>query len=198
MAGTVVDATTQIFGIEDPAFALVVDYPVHPLTQALNSMTLFPQAVGLELEAPEGWQAEPFLTTLARSWSETGPLEGDIRYEPEQGDRLGPVAIGHTLIRERETGEGQTREQRIALIGDGDFLANSFLGNGANLQLGLDLVNWLAHDDAFINIPPRTAGDRELQLSKTAATVISVGFLILLPLLLLLSGFAIRWRRRSR
>ena len=82
------------------------------------------------------------------------------------------------------------------VIGDGDFLANSFLGNGGNLNLGLNLVRWLSSDEQLLDIPARTAPDLQLDLSRQASIVIGLGFLLVLPLLFITAGALIWWRRR--
>jgi ABC-type uncharacterized transport system involved in gliding motility auxiliary subunit len=84
------------------------------------------------------------------------------------------------------------------VIGDGDFLSNTFLGNGGNRALGERIFDWLLGDDKLVDLPPRGAPDRLLQISQGGLNAISVGFLIVLPLLLLLIGGAIVWRRRRR
>jgi ABC-type uncharacterized transport system involved in gliding motility auxiliary subunit len=202
LPGVVVDATTQLFGIDNPAFALIPEYPMHAITRELNSLTLFPQAVALETAAPDSWQAQPLLTTLNRAWTEIGELSGKIRFDADSDERMGPLDIGYVFSRETpskgDDGSDAVREQRLAVIGDSDFVSNAFLGNGGNITLGLNLFNWLNHDDRFITITARTAGDTNLELGKVEQAVIGFGFLFGLPLLLLGSGFAIWWRRRNR
>ncbi|MBI3546027.1 MAG: hypothetical protein HY081_05460 [Gammaproteobacteria bacterium] len=90
------------------------------------------------------------------------------------------------------------REQRIIVFGGGDFLANSYIANGGNLDLGMSVVNWLSQDDAYVNIPVKTARDRTLNLAHSSQIVIAVGFLIVLPLVLVSSGVFIWLRRRKR
>src|SRR5690606_22667351 len=85
--------------------------------------------------------------------------------------------------------------QRAAVIADGDFLSNAYIANTGNLELGLRLINWLSHDDEFIAIPARTAGDRELRMNGTLLGVLGIVFLLVLPLVLLLAGVATWWRR---
>lgn len=94
--------------------------------------------------------------------------------------------------------DADKKEQRIVVMGDGDFLSNTFLGNGGNLDLGLNLVNWLNHDDTLIAVGARTAPDTTLNLSRTATAVIGLGFLFFLPLLLLGFGLTIWLKRRKR
>lgn len=200
LPGTIVDATTQLFGIDNPAFALIPDYPMHPVTRDITSLSLFPQAAALEVATPEGWQAEPVLTTLNRAWTEIGPMDGSVRFDEDSDERLGPLDIGFAFTRARPGGheEETGTEQRVVVIGDNDFLSNSFLGNGGNIDLGLKLLNWLNHDDKLITITARTAGDSNLELSKTEQVIIGFGFLFVIPLVLLGSGLAIWWKRRNR
>jgi len=196
--GTIVDPTTQLFGVQDPRFALVSEYSPHPITREFELITLFPQAAALDLVAQEGWQKEAFLTTVERSWSETGPLEDQIEFD-SGSDIPGPLNIGVTLNRDHEnTAKGLITEQRIAVIGDGDFLANTYLGNSGNLDLGLHIFNWLSADDQLIAIPAVTREDTKLELSQSSQYIIGFGFLIFLPLLLTGSGISIWLRRRKQ
>lgn len=191
LPGTVVDANAGELGIDNPAVALVPAYPDHPATRQFKLLSLFPQAAALASPQEGGpWQATPLLRTLERSWNETGPLSGEIERNPLAGEAAGPLVIGYALSRQQGGGE-----QRLLVTGDGDFLANSFLHNAGNLDLGLALVRWLVGDDPMLDIPAPQPDDRELLLSKTATLVISLGWLIALPLLLLLSGGLMTWRR---
>ncbi|WP_455235058.1 GldG family protein [Thiogranum longum] len=202
LPGTIVDATTQLFGIDNPAFALIPDYPRHAITREMTKLTLFPQAAALEVNAPEEWQAEPLLTTLDRAWTEIGPISGTIRFDEDSDERMGPLDIGFVFSRAKTRkdagGDESSGEQRVVVIGDSDFLSNTYLGNGGNIDLGLNLFNWLNHDDQFITITARTASDVNLELSKPAQVMIGFGFLFVLPLMLLSAGLGIWWRRRNR
>lgn len=206
LPGLVVDPNSQGFGIADPSFVLVPSDPDAPIPRRYN--TLFPRAVALRAQAAEPWRADPFVTTLPQAWAETGPLEGSVAYDPESDDVSGPLTLGETLTRPAaapgDTGSGDAppasdaREQRIAVVGDGDFLSNAFLGYGGNLDLGLAIMRWLTHNEAFIDIPATTAPDRGLSLSRSATRLMGFGFLLGLPALLLVLGIGIWWRRSRR
>jgi len=98
----------------------------------------------------------------------------------------------------RDSGQAAPTIQRAVVIADGDFLSNGFLGLGGNLQLGVNIINWLSADDEFVTIPARTVPDATLQLSPTASVLIVAGFLIVMPVLLLGAGVTVWYRRRRR
>jgi ABC-type uncharacterized transport system involved in gliding motility auxiliary subunit len=203
LKGTIVDPNTQLLGIEDPRFAIVSQYPQHPLTNDFSAVTLFPQARGINLKPSDDWQYSVVLQTLPRSWSETGELTGQIQFDSKH-DLPGPINIAVAMTRDITspvTDENKTpasKQQRLVIVGDGDFLSNTYLGNGGNLKLGLNIANWLVHDDRFIAIPARTSPDVNIELSSTAKAVIALGFLILLPLLLGGMGTVVWLKRRRR
>jgi ABC-type uncharacterized transport system involved in gliding motility auxiliary subunit len=213
LPGTVVDASTQLLGIDDPTFALVADYPPHPITQGFQQMTMFPTAAALNQNEKSEFEKEPLLSTLARSWTETGPIEGKIGFDADQGEKQGPLDLAYALTRRITPPEPDKKpedkkmpkeeaktpdEQRIVVVGDGDFLSNSFLGNGGNLELGVNMIQWLGRGDAMINIPARVAPDRNLQLSPVASGAIAIGFLFLLPIVLIGTGAWVWFKRRNR
>jgi ABC-type uncharacterized transport system involved in gliding motility auxiliary subunit len=210
LSGVVVDASTQLLGIDDPTFALVSDYPPHTITQGFQQMTMFPSAAALDQMEKSDFEKEPLLATLARSWTELGPIEGKIAYDASKGERQGPLDLGYAITRpitpepsdkdvEHDKSAARTpSEQRIVVVGDGDFLSNTYLGNGGNLELGINMVQWLSRGDALINIPAKIAPDRNLQLSAFASGTIAVGFLFVLPVLLIGIGAWVWFKRRSR
>jgi ABC-type uncharacterized transport system involved in gliding motility auxiliary subunit len=191
LPGVIVDpASEDITG--NAAAIVIAKYGAHPVVRNFADNTVFPQAGGLSLRAPEGWQGSVLMDTRTSSWSETGALNGPIRFDKGK-DIRGPLNLAVALSRLLEK-----REQRVIVFGDGDFLSNTYLPNGGNLELGMSLVNWLSQDDAFVNIPVKTVRDRSLDLSPVARNTIAVAFLVLLPLVLVSSGAWIWLRRRKR
>ncbi len=196
--GVVVDANTRVYGIREVDFALVSAYPTHALTRNFNLLTLFPKAVALRINPTENWTDTGVLVTGDRSWAETGEIAGEVRFDEGQ-DVRGPLTIGAVLERALPASEGsEARQQRVMVVGDGDFLSNTYLGNGGNLDLGMAIIHWLSSDDGLISIPARIATDLRLDLSPRMAAVIGLGTLFGMPLLLLASGFVIWFRRRRR
>ena len=196
--GVIVDPNSQLMGLDRIDFALIGEYPRHPITSNLGSLSIFPQAQGIEFYGDANWQRQNFLQSDERSWNETGELQADAVKGDNDDEISGPLTIGMSLARNSNDSNGQPLEQRVIIVGDADFLANSYLGNGSNLEIGINLVNWLSHDDRLISISPRPAPDTRLELSPTEQLVIAIFFLLALPLGLLISGLRIWLQRRKR
>lgn len=197
--GAVVDGAGAAFGIGDPSFVAISTFPPNVITHDFNLTTLFPQSAALGVVAGSDWTATSLLRTSTKSWTRVGtiPQQGDaatIAFDAARGEIPGPLDIGFALTRLSPSPD--KREQRVVVIGDGDFLSNAFLGNGGNREFGQRLFDWLLQDDALIDIPDKGAPDRQLHLSQGALGAIGLGFLVALPLVLLLSGGVIWWRRR--
>jgi len=190
--GVIVDPTSQAITGTAANFIVATRYGAHPVAQGFELMTLFPETAGLSVQAPKGWEAQTLLDTAPTAWIETGPLDKGVRFDAG-ADIRGPVVFAASLTRKQDN-----REQRVAVVGDGDFLANAFIGNGGNIELGMNLVNWLGADDAYINVPTQTAPDLRLTLSQNAQIAIALGFLVVMPLAFVGSGITIWWRRRKR
>jgi len=199
--GTIIDFAGKFTGLDDPTIVLITEsmFPPHAATNKFLYTVFFPSATAIQINANENWQFKSLLSTGKHTWLETGELSGEVGFD-EATDRRGPLELGISLEREVEIenddGEIITKQQRIIILGDGDFLSNTYLENSGNLELGIRIINWLSSDDDFISIPARIARDTNLELSPIASGIIGFGFLIVLPLSLLSLGMTIWWRRR--
>ena len=198
--GTIVDPTAQMMNVNDPSFALITSYPSHAITRDFQYMSIFPKAVAIDFsKVSDSWTISPFLQTVPRSWSETGVLKGAIDYNADK-DIVGPLTIGLALTHKKENknkNKDKVKKQRIVILGDGDFLSNTYLGNQGNLNIGHNIINWISNDDSFISIPGSNAVDNQISLTDLTGALIGLFFLVLLPLGLLVTGTVIWYKRRS-
>lgn len=200
--GAIIDYAGQLIGINDPTISLVTGslYAPHAITENFEFTTLFPMAGAIKTLESDEWISKPILSTGDHTWNETGKLEGSVEFN-EGEDTQGPLTIGLSLEREIETEEGDevvNKQQRIVVTGDGDFLSNTYLANSGNNELGTRMINWLSSDDEFISIPPKVAGDTQLNISPTILGIIGIGFLFILPAGLVALGIMIGLRRKKQ
>jgi ABC-type uncharacterized transport system involved in gliding motility auxiliary subunit len=201
----------ELLGTGHPGFFAAIGYPPNAVTQGLDLVTLFPFVRSIAGSGAEGWTLQPMLQTSEAAWLETGNIEaGTVALDA--ADVPGPLNIGVTLTRsytppaaDGAGGEAAAaaadkpaaRPQRVVLVGDADFLADGYVGELGNQQLGLNIVQWLATRDAQLNIDIKAAPDTMLYLPGWATMLVSAIFVLLLPLGLIGFGVA-RWAVRRR
>lgn len=189
--GLVVDPEAAALRV-DPTVAIGSNYGAHAITDGFRLFTAFPQA-RMIAPNPESktWRFAPLVEVAARGW-----LESDVGRTPyafdEKRDVRGPVVVAGAFERNIET-----RKQRVVVAGTGQFLSNTFVGNGGNLDLGVNMLNWLTEDEGLITVQPRTKVDSRLTLTQGQLWLIGFGFLLVIPIFFLLCGGAIWWRRRK-
>ena len=207
--GLIIDNNTELrqtLNIENPAIIPVTEYFPHIITNTIRYNTLFPLARGISPLSNEStvnnWQAEALFNSNSKSWTEAGGLNEEMVFDSSAGDVAGPVTIAVALHRERPTHDSNSPapagSQRIVIIGDSDFLSDTYIGAGANLNLGLNIFNWLIGDDDFISVEVKPAADTKLTLDDTQLVIIGFGFFLIIPILLLIIGFRIWYVRKNR
>ena len=168
-------------------WSIGASYTAHPITRDFNLITAFPAARALTWNENSDWQRHALIEVAGRGWvSRSGKPKFDKAH-----DIPGPVTIATALQRTI-----QNKEQRIVVVGDAAFLSNSFAGNGGNVDLGVNMVNWLSGEERLITVQPRSSKDSSLTLSKTQLGVIAITFLLVVPLLLAAWGIWLWWKRR--
>ncbi len=167
-------------------WTLGTGYAPHAITQNFDLITVFPYARALGLEEDSAWQRHILVEGAMNGWVSTRHNAKFDKY----ADVPGPVNLALAL--QRNVNE---REQRIVVVGSGSFLSNAYSGNGGNLDLGMNMVNWLSGEERLITLAPRATQDATLTFSRTQLIVLSVGLLFALPLLLIAVGGWLWWRR---
>lgn len=174
-----------------PVFAVATSYGQHPITAAFRYNAMFPYARQIGISESEEWRVSPLIEVAPRGWVEMGKLDEKPAFDASR-DLPGPVNIAAAF--ERAAGD---KQQRIVVVGNGAFLSNAYLGNAGNLQLGVATVNWLTAEDDMIAIDPRPAPDSRMEIDQMTLYLIGFGFLLVLPLVFVVTGVVIWWRRRK-
>jgi len=150
--GIAVDMSSAQYGA-DAKVAFASSYGDHPITRSFQLRTLFPEAREVDAKASYdfGWKVGRLVEVAPNGWLESSKIEPGVKNQKvvfdEKTDKRGPINIGVAL--ERTYGK---KGQRVVVIGNANFLSNTFITNGGNLDFGLNIVNWLAGDDDLITI----------------------------------------------
>lgn len=186
--GTVVDPAAA--KLDAPVnWALGALYGAHPVTKNFNLITVFPFARQIGVSENSPWRVTPLVDVAPQGWLSTS---GSLTFDRSH-DVRGPITVAIAMERTH-----QGRDQRIAVVGTGEFLANAFVGNGGNMDFGVNLINWLTGDEKLITLQPRPTLDGRMLLTKTKASVLAIGLLFGLPLAFIATAGIIGWKRRRK
>lgn len=175
---------SQVFGEAAP---VVGHYGTHAIVKDMGrTATVFPLSRSLAIKADKPG-LEKLFETSDTSY-ETDNLKPPIKLNPDK-DKKGPFTLGVA-----GTVNGKAR---IVVLGSSSWVSNSALSYPtANKDLALNMVNWLTADESLISIPSKEPEDRRIMLSGRQMSMVALTSVIFLPLLVVLSGFAVWWKRR--
>ncbi|HEY41864.1 MAG TPA: GldG family protein [Dehalococcoidia bacterium] len=163
--------------------------------------------LGTEEEPHYVWLGEDkniMLVSLAvtsqESWLENSGSSVDPEFD-EDVDIKGPLNLGYFVTAVRiDTSEGTHTPvpygPRLLVIGDSDFATNKHLLNGNNSDLFLNSIEWLTFGTELISIDRKILQARRFLISAGESRFITISSIGLLPLLLLVAGVIVWWRRR--
>lgn len=197
--GTVMDLASAQYGA-DARVAFASLYGEHAITKNFMLRTLFPDAHEVTAKGTDenGWKVSNLVEVAPNGWLTAKKLAKNEKPEfDEKNDKRGPINIGVAL--ERTYGK---KGQRVVIMGNANFLSNTFITNGGNLDFGVNVVNWLAGDDSLITIQPMPLKDINVQIPDTktgvaVAWTVFHSFQYFIPLGFLLAGLLLWLKRRK-
>jgi ABC-type uncharacterized transport system involved in gliding motility auxiliary subunit len=106
---------------------------------------------------------------------------------------VGPRVLGVAVEGPLAAGEPPAR---VVVIGDGDFVSNSFLPYMANSDLALAAVRWLAREEHRTAVRTRIPVPPMILLTAAQSRAIFTSIVLVLPLsVIALAGLVWWWRR---
>jgi len=200
--GIAVDMTAAQYGA-DAKVAFASAYGDHAITHNFQLRTLFPEAHEVNAVGTDenGWKVSKLVDVAPNGWLESDKIVNGGKNQKavfnDKKDKRGPINIGVAL--ERIYGK---KGQRVVVMGNGNFLSNTFITNGGNLDFGVNIINWLAGDDKLITIQPMPLKDINVTIpsddkNRLIAWSVFHGFQYFIPLGLFIAGFWLWWKRRK-
>jgi len=80
LPGRVIDTASQSLDLDTPDFVVLSAFPDHPVTASLRSALLLPQVRALNVTPLAGQTTLPLLASPESSWTESGALQGEVRF----------------------------------------------------------------------------------------------------------------------
>ncbi len=174
-------------------------FPKHPITEHFDKPTFFPVARSVQpsIDGPKDVDVFPLAMTSQESWAERDlkTLEkGEATFESKT-DLIGPIPM--TVAVEKTASVKTAISGRMVVVGDSDFLANAYIGLSGNMDFALNIVQWLARDDRFIEVRPRQVAFDPLFLEQHQKLMMLLIAIVGLPLFPLLAGSLFLMMRRK-
>ena len=182
----------QIAGL-GPQVALVTSYDSHAIVNDMSRrVTGFPLVRSLETKNGDKTTVQKLFSSSESSLA-TAKLNSPEIDPNDPKNAKGPFAIAAagTYSTGKEYSQG-----RFVVVGSSSWAANSFLAFIGNRDLAMNAVNWLASDEDLISIRPKEREDRRITLTKAQMNLLTISSQILLPLLVIVGGVSVWWRRR--
>ena len=183
----------------DASVPVIVTYPSHEATRDFSLLTAYPVAQSVRtLAGPAtGRRTSDVVRTSDRSWSTASLDRVAGRQEPvfdERIDRRGPLALAVSVAQAVTEGG---RETRMIVVGDSDFAANAMAGIQGNVDMFVNMTNWLTEQGDLISIRPRGEGDQRITLTAVQFRGLQWVSVVVVPALIALAGVRAWWRRRT-
>jgi len=182
-----------------PLWPLVLPASAHAMVEGLNGV-LLPWASPVDLSAADTSMVTPLLATTEFGQHLTGflPIDPQSDWNSIASD-LRPQPVAAAILPRPAGSTEESAGGRLVLVGDADFASNRFLGGEAgNILFLTNAVDWLAQDEALIQIRSKLRRSPPLLYASVGTRdAAKYGTLIGVPLLFVLIG-ALRLARRRR
>ena len=200
---------TQTTSLDEAGFGthvIVRSYGRHAITRSFSQPTVFPFVAVVRPTAaqPAGVRLQVLAETSPTSWAETDfEALRTGRASWTDGDRQGPVPVAVAaskvqLLTPVGGGPGQrSTETRLVVIGDLDFVTNSYVDTFYNADLFLSAVAWAAGLEQRIALRPKITRASRIDMSVEERLRIFYLLLVYVPEAILLGGLAMIWLRRT-
>lgn len=211
--GTLIDESGFSSGTPHPAILIVNQFTQHNINQGINSLLAFPWSVGLNIIEPiiepdmdnNGtqalWKKKIVLASHQLVWNEITrsknmhTAEKKFIFKASKTEKrkshLLLVALERSLISIKNS--HSPIKQKVVVVGDSSFISDMAVNNYANLQLGINLINWLLTSESLsqtdqlqsqsFHTPYR---DNYIQISPLTHFILNWFFSVIFPLVLLL------------
>ncbi len=188
-----------------------IEYPFFPIATSFNPDNLtvsrlrevlfyFVSSIDTTAALPAGVTVEPLVYSSTRSATQEGFFFIQPMLETRPSYEDGPFLLAAAYSGNFPSVFDPSRESvstRVAVVGDGDFVNESLLGRiPGNIELGLNLVDWLVQESDLLEIRAKKIEPRALrEVSEEVRPWIKYTNM-LVPALVVVGFGLFRWRRR--
>jgi len=204
LPGTVVEPALTL----GPGMIVIAKYLYHDITRPFTERPLAAilataRAFERVPTAPPDLHAADVMQTSSDSWLAAG-LAGSTMPAYKAGEKRGPLTVMMAVsMGAPPTPPGmpelpeQPKEKPVLVVaGDSDFASDDLIANGANKDLFMNSINWLAGQTELVSIAPKPREEHTIMLDQVQARQTFVLAVLAVPVVVLCIGGYVWWRRR--
>ncbi|WP_282938866.1 GldG family protein [Paenibacillus sp. RC67] len=204
-----IDSLLAVYGITDQhavaidpkssrlmsPLTIIPEYGAHEITSKLQTYNLLMQlglAVSMNVDKPAAdFQATSILKTSDSAFGKTD-LAALVKGNTTKGDKdiKGPLNLGYVV-------ETKDNKPKAVVLGSYTSLRDDYFQQQGNRDFALNSVGWLQEQKDQVTIRPRENQAQMAMFTGGQAYSIFYGTVLLFPLLFLIVGGTIWWRRRK-
>lgn len=170
-------------------------YGTHEITTPLSGYNMilgYAQGVEKTEDIRDSVTVTPLLSTTEKSYSKV-KLESDT-IEKEDGDIPGPLDIAVAITETNEDGS----ETQIVWVNTPTFVDESMDYYGTGKAMFVNTFGWVCEKQESIDIPAKVFEQSYLELTEAQGNFLSAVFTIVIPVFVIVLGFVVWFRRRSK
>ncbi|TBL73065.1 GldG family protein [Paenibacillus thalictri] len=204
-----IDALLAVYGIKDQhavaiepkqsvlfdPLTIIPEYGYHDITKKLsdyNLLTMLTLAVTLNVDMPSAdYPSTVIMKTTDKAYGETNiDLLTKNQSKQDAADIKGPLNLGYAV-------ETKDNKPKAVVLGGSTFLTDQTISQQGNRDFAMNSVGWLQEQKEQVTIRPRPGDSiQQAMITGGQASSIFYGTVLLFPILFLLIGGSIWWRRR--
>ena len=182
----------QLTGL-GPQVALVTSYGSQPIVNGMKGLaTGFPLSRSMRITDTGKTSVQELFDSSSTSLATSDLSSPEIKVDDPQ-NKKGPLTIAAAGT--YNTGKPNS-QGRFVVVGGATWLTNRFLNFNGNSDLALNAINWLASDEDLISIRPKPPEDQHITMTRAQMNTVRSMSQFGLPLLVVILGVAVWWRRR--
>ncbi len=172
---------------------LATNYSSQPIVADMKGTeTGFPMSRSLTVGSSPKTSVQQLFESSDSSFATTNLSSPKVNIK-DSNNRRGPLALA--AAGSYETGKPNL-EGRFVVVGSSIWATNGFLQFNGNSDLAGNAINWLCSDEDLISIRPKAREVQHLTMTAAQMTLVRIVSQFVLPLIVIVAGIVIWWRRR--
>ncbi|MBQ7968922.1 MAG: Gldg family protein [Clostridia bacterium] len=193
--GLVIEGDANMYIPNQPT-TMIPNFGSHSIVDVLKGYYLFTaDNCGIEIskELRESLTVTPLLTTSSKAYARPGYNKETI--EKVEGDIDGPFNLAVAITEDNEDGS----QTQIVWVNSPSLVNESLNVYGTNAAMFIYSIGWMCDkEEADLSIEVKKFEENSMVLTEAQSMLLTVVFMIVLPLAVVVTGVVVWLRRRAR